>query len=262
MRIGGGGRSVAGVGTALSAVLGTELPGPGASIAVRRSRGARECSPLAWCGGGRGRFLGVGLDFNRCRRQAKIQITPPSKRPPVIEKNFQRPPIRNPAQNQEALFQHTSKGKLNQISAYHVRGNVACDQNRNADREGTATNAKKLVEVALEKVGTVGEISGESFAKLSRGFGLSFAIRDMDDDRDRLVGSQFARPTDDVFLRLSVKIALAKRKWVEAYETAGRSCRREALWPRLGLLSSSCPSPNRESFFRVSPIGRTQPWRH
>ena len=97
-----------------------------------------------------------------------------------------------------------------------MRGNEACDQNRNADRERTAANTKKLIEVALEKVGAIGEISGEGFAKLSRRFRLSFAIRDMDDDVDRLVGSQFARPTDDVFLHLSVEIALAKRKWVEA----------------------------------------------
>ena len=99
-----------------------------------------------------------------------------------------------------------------------MRRNEACDQNSNADREPAAANAKKLVEVALEKIGAVGEISGESFAKLSRGFGLSFAIRDMGEDVDRLANSQFTRPADDVFLRLSVEIALAKREWVEAVE--------------------------------------------
>ena len=49
-----------------------------------------------------------------------------------------------------------------------MRGNQACDQNRDADRERTAANAKKLIEVALEKIGAVGKISGKGFAKLSR----------------------------------------------------------------------------------------------
>jgi hypothetical protein len=68
-------------------------------------------------------------------------------------------------------------------------GKEACDQNHNADRERTAANPKKLIEVALEKVGAVGEISGEGFAKLSRRFRLGVAVRDMDDDADRLVGA-------------------------------------------------------------------------
>lgn len=40
----------------------------------------------------------------------------------------------------------------------------------------------------------------------------------MGEDVDRLANSQFTRPADDVFLRLSVEIALAKREWVEAVE--------------------------------------------
>ena len=75
-----------------------------------------------------------------------------------------------------------------------MRGSEACDQNRNADGERTASNAKKLIEVTLEKVGAVGEIPGEGFAKLSRRFRLSFAIWDMDDDVDRLIGRSILAP--------------------------------------------------------------------
>ena len=65
------------------------------------------------------------------------------------------------------FFHQAPAGKLSQITAYYMRRNEACEQNSNADRERAAANAKKLVEVALEKIGAVGEISGESFAKLS-----------------------------------------------------------------------------------------------
>jgi hypothetical protein len=78
----------------------------------------------------------------------------------------------------------------------------------------------------------VGKIMGEAFAKLLRRFRLRFAIRNMDDDRDRLVGGQFARPTDDVFLCLMVEIAFVKRKRVEAVKQL--SDRVDAKLYRLG----------------------------
>ena len=93
----------------------------------------------------------IWLGLHSRLRKAAIQITPAHKRPPVIEKNFEGPPVCDPAQDQETLFHQALEWKLNQISAYHMRGSEACDQNRNADRERTAANAKKLIEVTLEK---------------------------------------------------------------------------------------------------------------
>ena len=87
--------------------------------------------------------------------KATIQVAPARKRP--IQKNFERPPVWHPAQDQEALFHQAPERKLSQITAYYMRRNEACDQNSNADREPAAANAKKLVEVALEKIGAVGE---------------------------------------------------------------------------------------------------------
>ena len=131
--------------------------------------------------------------------KATIQITPAHKRPPVIKKNFEGPPICNPAQDQEALF-HQSSGRETQpdIRLPHARKRGMRSEFATPTASERRPTRKSSLMSRWRRSSAIGEVSGEGFAKLSRRFRLSFAVRDMDDDVDRLIGSQLARPTDDV----------------------------------------------------------------
>src|SRR6476620_1867571 len=54
-----------------------------------------------------GRFCQEWLGFHNGAGKTVIQITPSSDGPPVVQKDFERAPIRDPAQDQEALLDHT-----------------------------------------------------------------------------------------------------------------------------------------------------------
>src|SRR3989304_5932897 len=92
------------------------------------------------------------------------------------------------------------------------------NEDRHANPERTAPYPKKLIEIALQDAGAIGEISTECYAEFLRCLRLSFGIGEVNDDFNGLVGSQFAGPTDNIFLRLSVEISFAKRKRVEGME--------------------------------------------
>jgi hypothetical protein len=45
-----------------------------------------------------------------------IQIAPMRERPPIVEKDFKRPPISNPAEDQEALFGQSLERGFSEIA--------------------------------------------------------------------------------------------------------------------------------------------------
>ena len=96
-----------------------------------------------------------------------------------------------------------------------MRRHEACNENRHTDCKRAATDPQQFIEVPLNRAGAVGEISPEGFGEFRRCLGLSFGVRKVNDDLDWLVWSEFARPADNIFLRLSVQVSLSKRIWVK-----------------------------------------------
>ena len=94
-------------------------------------------------------------------------------------------------------------------------GDEAYDKNENADAERAPTNPEKLIEIALDDARSMGKMSAERIAQLPCRVRLSGTVGKMDDDFDWLIDGQFARPTDDEFLRLAIEVSLPKRKWIK-----------------------------------------------
>src|SRR5919106_3851576 len=84
-----------------------------------------------------------------------------------------------------------------------------------------APDPEQLFQLALKAVGATGKIAPERRAQLRRLFGLRFALGSVDNNGDRLVGIELARPANDIVLGVLVEIAFAKRVWIEAVEELG-----------------------------------------
>jgi hypothetical protein len=160
----------------------------------------------------------VGFRFECCGCKPPIEVAPTGERPPIVQENFERAPIRHPAQNEKALLDEALKRRFDQVAGHEMRGGKARDQNQHADRKRTASDPEQLIEVALQTVGPMGEESAKRFAKLPRRLALVFGLRKVNDDLDRLVGGQFPCPSDDVFLRFLVEVSFSKRKRIEGVE--------------------------------------------
>ena len=94
-------------------------------------------------------------------------------------------------------------------------GDEAYDENKNANAERTPANPEKFIKVPLDDACSMREIPADGVAELPRGLCLSDIVGKMDDDPDRLIGGQFASPTNDEILRLAIEVALPKRKWIQ-----------------------------------------------
>src|SRR5208282_4364055 len=57
----------------------------------------------------------IGTDLDRCRSQAAIKAATAIERPPVVEKDLQRAPIGNPAENEETFLDQAGKRGSGQI---------------------------------------------------------------------------------------------------------------------------------------------------
>jgi hypothetical protein len=80
------------------------------------------------------------------------------------------------------------------------------------------TDAKQLVEIAADNLGSVAKITSKCLPQLLRMLAPELVCRRVDNDLDWLIAREFARPADDVFLGALVEIPLAKGKWIERVE--------------------------------------------
>ena len=114
-----------------------------------------------------------------------------------------------------------------------MRCGQAQDEDKNADDERAPANAQKLFEIALlDDARSVGEIPAEGIAQLACRGRLGGTVGKMDDNSDRLVGGQFARPSDYEILSLAVEVSLSKRKWVEGVKKLAMSSTRSSIASR------------------------------
>src|SRR3990172_8944430 len=208
---------------------------------------------------GRLELGGIGPDLHRRCRKAAVQIPTARDRPPIVEENFDGAPIGNPAEDEQALLDQPPVRGREKIPRQEMGREEAGSQNCHADGERAAPDPEQLLQLALEGVGPVGEISGKGLAQLPRRFGLRLAVRDVNDDRDRPVGRKLARPTNDIVLGFLVEIALPERKWIEAMKELSNLidaklnsvgwdfCGHRVPPPRLRVISGSMASINNKA---------------
>jgi len=116
---------------------------------VRESRNAgapvRRARPLIW------------LQLDSRGSETQVQIAAPGQRPPIVQEDFQRTPIGNPAQYQNALPENPTKG-----GCLWTRWNRARDYQTDAeyqypDRKRAAADAEKILQIAGDYRGAIFE---------------------------------------------------------------------------------------------------------
>ena len=96
---------------------------------------------------------------------------------------------------------------------------------RRLSQESGAADPEQFVEVALNHVCPAAEITIESFSKFTRRRGLSFVLREVNDNPKGPVRWQLSCLSDDVFPGLSVGILLPKGNWIECAQFRSRGFR-------------------------------------
>src|SRR3979409_2549011 len=95
------------------------------------------------------------------RRKSLIQITPSNDRPPLIQEYFDWPPICNPSENKQALFNNTTNGTRRKADYC-----LACDDGEGEYREAnghrSSANAKELLKIEPNDSGAIPKILSQS----------------------------------------------------------------------------------------------------
>ena len=169
----------------------------------------------------------------RCR-QPPVEIAPANKRPPFVQEYFDRSPIRDPSEDQQALRNKLRERRGRNSDQHGLADDDGKREHCDADRQCPATNAKQLVEIEPDDAGAIAEIAGDSRTDLARFRKRRLRLRQMHDDAQRALTRQFSGPADNELFRLFVKISLAKRKWVQRVKELG-----DVLDPELDGISSS-----------------------
>src|SRR5580765_3188592 len=64
--------------------------------------------------------VSVTLQFHRCGRQAPVEIAPAHQRPPFVKEYLDRPPIRDPGDDDQALLEEARKRRGVEASSHEL----------------------------------------------------------------------------------------------------------------------------------------------
>lgn len=138
------------------------------------------------------------------RRKSLIQVAPSNDRSPIIQEYFDWPPIRDPSENQQALFNDTTDRPGARLTTVWP---VMTEKESTVELVGRTRNNS-----LRSSPGAIAKILGESctkFVSLQRG---SLCLRQMHNDREWFIGRKLSRPSDDEFLYIVVEILFAVRR--------------------------------------------------
>src|SRR6202047_2297645 len=146
---------------------------------------------------------------------ALIQVAPSNDRHPIIQEYCDCPPIRDPSENKQALFNDTTDRTRRKVDDC-----FASDDGEGEDRETnghrSSADAKQLVKIEPDNSGAVDKILIESCTARVGLRRRTFCLRQMHNDPEWLIGRKLSRPSDDEFLYIVVEIPLAERKRIQA----------------------------------------------
>jgi hypothetical protein len=88
-------------------------------------------------------------------RQSPIEITPADYRPPLVEKDFDRPPIRDPREDEQALFDDLAKRTSLQLGRHGLTRDDGKEEDREADNKRSASDAEELLQLKPDYLGAI-----------------------------------------------------------------------------------------------------------
>src|SRR6516225_5515371 len=104
------------------------------------------------------RHLGFG--------EATIEAETAPDRPPVVQEDLKRPPVRYPAEDQRALLDEACDRLVGPHSDDNLRHADRNDEHQRADRQRPAADAKELVEVPPGDPSAIVEIAAECLSDI------------------------------------------------------------------------------------------------
>src|ERR1700737_4223203 len=154
------------------------------------------------------------------RRKSLIQITPSNDRPPIIQEYFDWPPICNPSENKQALFNNTTNGTRRKADCC-LASDDGEGEHREANGHRSSADAKEFVKIERNDSGAITKILSDSCTEFMSLWRRSFCLRQMYNDPEWFIGRELSRPSDDEFLYIVVEILFAERKRIQAMKELG-----------------------------------------
>src|SRR6202022_214210 len=128
------------------------------------------------------------------------EIASTNNRPPIVEKYFNWPPIRDPAKNSQTFIEETAKRMRCHSCCDRLARDDTQGKHRKSNRQRSASNPKQFLEFARAGSGAIVEVPSESRIELTGLRSGCLCVWQMHDDSKGLVRRQLSRPTDDEFL--------------------------------------------------------------
>ena len=140
---------------------------------------------------------GIRPELNGRGSKAPVQVTPARQRPPVVEKDLERPPVRDPAKDKQALFDQPLNRIFKQVSGGKSCGDEARYEDRDSDGQRAPADPEQLIEVVLDGNSAALEIVMKCRVQLVGVRGPRIAVPDTWTAIliGRLSGSSRAQPT-------------------------------------------------------------------
>ncbi len=115
-------------------------------------------------------------------RQSSVQITLANDRPPVVQKYLDWSPVRDPSANSQAFFDDTTNRTRRKVGGGSLTDDNAEGENREPDGQCATANAKELVEIETEDLGTIAKKTRESRPQLVSPGRRCLSLRQVHDD--------------------------------------------------------------------------------
>jgi hypothetical protein len=106
-----------------------------------------------------------------------------TNRPPVVQKDLEWSPHRNPPTNEKALLQHRTESNVFQQGAQRIAENKGARQEYDSDEETHAPHSKELSQSATAELGAAVEVGVHGLREDQSLFRFSRRMAEMDQQR-------------------------------------------------------------------------------
>jgi hypothetical protein len=156
-------------------------------------------------------------NIHRHPHEQRISLALADDGPPVVEKDFERPPQCHPATDHQTLAQNRSQVTRSHLPGNHLTQAKQRAQERQADEEADPAATQQNAQLAVRQLQLAREMFVNRFLEIA-GF-VRFATRSVEVDDDgpwRL--RELSRAGDDVLLGVDIEVALIERARVQGIE--------------------------------------------
>lgn len=150
--------------------------------------------------------------------EALVQAASEGDRPPIIKEDFERPPIRDPAENKETFAENSGQRRWSRCVYNELACRDAQCQDGNSDKKFTATFPNKLAQFPAGTSNAVLEIISNCLSHRQGRLGSGFLPWNLYHNFETHAARRVLGPFDDETFGLRVQIPLSERRWIKGIE--------------------------------------------